>query len=187
MAPKLPPYLTRKSVKNNRMKKREIKFNGRPMFLVGDEKKVGDKAPAFHAVDRNMEDISSDEFNGRIRVISVFPSVDTPVCSRQNKRFNREASKLGDQVAILSVSVDLPFAQKRFCDVEGIENACMLSDYNQLDFGMKYGFVVEELRLLGRGVVIVDKGGTIRHIEYVDDVVNEVDFDKALETLRSLQ
>ncbi len=169
------------------MKKREIRFDGRPMFLVGDEKKAGDKAPAFHAVNRDMEDTSSDAFNGKIRVISVFPSVDTPVCSRQNKRFNKEASKLGDDVVILSISADLPFAQKRFCDVEGIENACMLSDYNMLDFGMKYGFVIEELRLLGRGVVIVDKEGTIRHIEYVDDIVNEVDFDKALEVVRSLQ
>lgn len=169
------------------MKKREIKFDGRPMFLIGEEKKVGDKAPSFNVVNKDMEDTSSDQFNGKIRIISVFPSVDTPVCSRQNKRFNKEASKLGDDVAILSISADLPFAQKRFCDVEGIRNAYMFSDYNTLDFGMKYGFVVEELRLLGRGVVIIDKEGVIRYIEYVNDIVDDVDFEKALETVRSLQ
>ncbi len=169
------------------MKKREVRFDGRPMFLVGDEKKAGDKAPSFHAVDKNMEDTSSDAFNGKVRIISVFPSVDTPVCSRQNKRFNKEAAALGDGVVILSISADLPFAQKRFCDVEGIKNACMLSDYNQLDFGMKYGFVVEELRLLGRGVVVIDREGIIRHIEYTADVADEIDYEKALETVRSLQ
>ncbi len=169
------------------MKKREIRFDGRPMFLVGDEKKAGDKAPSFNAVDKNMQGTSSDAFNGKVRIISVFPSVDTPVCSRQNKRFNKEASKLGDDVVILSLSADLPFAQKRFCDVEGIKNAVMLSDYNQLDFGMKYGFVVEELRLLGRGVVIVDKEGIIRYIEYTPDAADEVDYEKALEVVRSLQ
>jgi thiol peroxidase len=169
------------------MKKREIKFTGRPMFLVGDEKKAGEKAPSFHAVNSDMEDISSDQFNGKIRIISVFPSVDTPVCSRQNKRFNKEVSALGDEVAILSISVDLPFAQKRFCDVEGIKNSYMLSDYSSLDFGMKYGFVVEELRLLGRGVVVIDREGIIRYIEYVPDLSDEVNFDQALEAVRALQ
>lgn len=169
------------------MKKREIKFDGRPMFLVGDEKKAGDKAPSFNVVNQNMEDTSSDAFNGKVRIISVFPSVDTPVCSRQNKRFNKEASKLGGDVVILSISADLPFAQKRFCDVEGIQNAYLLSDYNSLDFGTKYGFVVDELRLLGRGVVIIDKGGTIRHIEYTADAADEVDYEKALEVVKYLQ
>lgn len=169
------------------MKKREIRFDGRPMTLVGDEKKAGDKAPSFNAVNQNMEDTSSDQFSGKIRIISVFPSVDTPVCSRQNKRFNKEVSSLGDDVAILSISVDLPFAQKRFCDVEGIKNAYMLSDYSSLDFGTKYGFLIAELRLLGRGVVVIDKEGIIRYIEYVNEITDEVDFEKALEAVRSLK
>ena len=157
------------------------------MFLIGNELKAGDKAPSFNAVNQNMEDTSSDQFNGRVRIISVFPSVDTPVCSRQNKRFNKEVSSLGDEVAIISISVDLPFAQKRFCDVEGIKNSFMLSDYNSLDFGMKYGFVIDELRLLGRGVVVIDKEGVIRYIEYVKEITDEVDFEKALEAVRSLK
>ena len=166
---------------------KEVRFDNRPFTLAGTEKKAGDKAPSFHVVNRNMEDVSSDEFAGKIIVISVFPSVDTPVCSRQNKRFNKEASALGDDVAILSVSADLPFAQARFCDVEGVKNAFVYSDYQNLDFGMKYGFVIEQLRLLTRGVVVIDKTGVIRYIEYVTDNADEVDYEKALETVKSLQ
>ena len=162
-------------------------MDGRPMFLIGDEKKAGDKAPSFNVVSQAMEDTSSDQFNGKVRIISVFPSVDTPVCSRQNKRFNKEVAGMGDDVVVLSISVDLPFAQKRFCDVEGIKNAFVYSDYNGLDFGTKYGFVIEQLRLLSRGVVVIDKEGIIRYIEYVPEVTDEVDFEKALETVRSLK
>lgn len=169
------------------MKKREVKFDGRPMFLAGEERKVGDKAPSFNVANKDMEDTSSDQFNGKVRIISVFPSVDTPVCSRQNKRFNKESAALGEDVAILSISVDLPFAQQRFCDVEGIKNAFMFSDYNGLDFGMKYGFVIEDLRLLTRGVVVIDKEGIIRHIEYVTDNAQEIDYDKALDVVKSLK
>jgi thiol peroxidase len=168
-------------------KKREVRFGGRPMFLIGEEKKVGDKAPTFNVVSQAMEDTSSDQFNGKVRIISVFPSVDTPVCSRQNKRFNKEVAALGDDVAILSISVDLPFAQKRFCDVEGIKNAFMFSDYSNLDFGMKYGFLIEEMRLLGRGVVVIDKDDIIRYIEYVPEVTDEVNFEQALEAVRALK
>jgi len=166
---------------------KEVRFSNRPFTLAGTEKKVGDKAPSFNVVSQAMEDTSSDQFNGKVRIISVFPSVDTPVCSRQNKRFNKEASALGDDVAIISISADLPFAQKRFCDVEGIKNAFVYSDYQSLDFGMKYGFVIEQLRLLTRGVVVIDKTGVIRHIEYVLDNAEEVDYEKALETVKSLQ
>jgi len=166
---------------------KEVRFDNRPFALAGTQRKVGEKAPSFHVVNSGMEDVSSDQFLGKIVVISVFPSVDTPVCSRQNKRFNKEASALGDDVAILSISADLPFAQTRFCGVEGIRNAFVYSDYQDLDFGMKYGFAIEQLRLLSRGVVVVDKGGVIRYIEYTPDNASEVDYDKVLETVRSLQ
>lgn len=166
---------------------KEVRFDNRPFALAGTQKKAGEKAPSFHVVNRSMEDVSSDQFSGKIVVISVFPSVDTPVCSRQNKRFNKEAAALGDDVAILSISADLPFAQARFCDVEGIKNAFVYSDYQDLDFGMKYGFVIEQLRLLARGVVVIDKTGVIRYIEYVADSVDEVNYEKALETVKSLQ
>jgi thiol peroxidase len=166
---------------------REVRFDSRPFVLGGTEKKAGDKAPSFHVINRRMEDVSSDEFSGKIVVISVFPSVDTPVCSRQNKRFNKEAAALGDDVAILSISADLPFAQARFCDVEGIRNAFVYSDYQDLDFGTKYGFVIDPLRLLSRGVVVIDRKGVIRYIEYTADAADEVNYEKALETVKSLQ
>lgn len=166
---------------------KEVRFDNRPFALAGTQRKAGDKAPSFNVVNQRMEDVSSDQFAGKVVIISVFPSVDTPVCSRQNKRFNKEASGLGDGVAILSISADLPFAQKRFCDVEGIKNSFVFSDYQDLDFGMKYGFVIDQLRLLTRGVVVIDKTGVIRHIEYVLDNVDEVDYEKALEAVKALQ
>ena len=166
---------------------KEVRFDNRPMHLAGTPKKVGDKAPSFNVVNQAMEDVSSDQFSGKVVVISVFPSVDTPVCNRQNKRFNKEAAGLGDGVAILSISADLPFAQKRFCDAEGIQNVFVYSDYQDLDFGMKYGFVIDELRLLTRGVVVIDKSGVIRHIEYVLDNADEPDYAKAIEVVKSLQ
>lgn len=166
---------------------KEVRFDNRPFALAGTQRKAGDKAPSFHVVNRNMEDVSSDQFLGKIVVISSFPSVDTPVCSRQNKRFNKEASALGDQVVILSISTDLPFAQSRFCDVEGIKNSFVYSDYQNLDFGMQYGFAIEQLRLLSRGVVVIDPKGMIRYIEYTPDNASEVDYDKVLETVKSLQ
>jgi thiol peroxidase len=166
---------------------KEVRFDNRPYALAGTQKKAGDKAPSFNVANQLMEDVSSDQFSGKVVIISVFPSVDPPVGSRQTKRFNKEAAALGNDVVILSISADLPFAQKRFCDVEGIKNSFVYSDYQNLDFGMKYGFVIDQLRLLTRGVVVIDKGGVIRHIEYVLDNAEEVDYEKALETVKSLQ
>lgn len=154
--------------------------------MVGIQRKVGDKAPAFTVVDDKLQPVSSEAFNDMVRIYSVFPSVDTSVCSLQNKRFNKEAVALGDKVAVISISVDLPFAQKRFCAAEGIDRAHIYSDYKELDFGMKYGFVIDELRLLGRGVVVVDQDNTIRHIEYVSEIAHEPDYDKALAVVREL-
>ncbi len=125
--------------------------------------KWGEIAPTvFTVTDAGLQPVSSDVFQGKVRIYSVFPSVDTPVCSLQNIRFNREASKLGDNVVVVSLSVDLPFAQKRFCAAEGIDRVHVFSDYKELDFGMKYGFVIDSLRLLARGVVVVDRDDVVR-------------------------
>ena len=134
----------------------KVTFGGKPVTLVGNRCKVGETAPVFTVTDAGLQPVSSDVFHGKVRIYSVFPSVDTPVCSLQNIRFNREASKLGDDVVVVSLSVDLPFAQKRFCAAEGIDRVHVFSDYRELDFGMKYGFVIDSLRLLARGVVVVD-------------------------------
>ena len=138
-------------------------------------------------VDGNLQPVSSTQFKDKTMIISVFPSVDTSVCALQNIRFNREAARLDKDVVILSLSVDLPFAQKRFCAAEHIDNVRVYSDYRDLDFGMKYGFVIKELRLLGRGVVVVDRKGIVRYIEYVSEIKNEPDYDAALKAVRELK
>lgn len=163
-----------------------ISFGGQTVTLIGTHLQVGDKAPQFSVLDSNLQSVSSENWKNKILVISVFPSVDTPVCALQNKRFNQEATRLHEQVEVVSISVDLPFAQKRFCSAEGIDRVHVYSDYRDLDFGMKYGFVIRELRLLGRGVVVIDPKGMIRHIEYVSEVTQEPDYEAALKVVRSL-
>lgn len=157
----------------------KVTFGGKPVTLVGNRCKVGETAPVFTVTDAGLQPVSSDVFHGKVRIYSVFPSVDTPVCSLQNIRFNREASKLGDDVVVVSLSVDLPFAQKRFCAAEGIDRVHVFSDYRELDFGMKYGFVIDSLRLLARGVVVVDRDDVVRYVEYVPEVTHEPDYEKA--------
>lgn len=158
----------------------KVLFGGRPFELEGTPRRVGDVAPDFVLTGQDLAPVSSERLRGRVRVYSVFPSVDTPVCSLQNIRFNREASKLGDDVVVVSLSVDLPFAQKRFCAAEGIDRVHVFSDYRELDFGMKYGFVIDSLRLLARGVVVVDRDDVVRYVEYVPEVTHEPDYEKAL-------
>lgn len=157
------------------------------MTLVGKHLAAGDRAPLFEVIDQNLQPVSLTQYKDKTVVISVFPSVDTSVCALQNIRFNREATKLDGDVAILSLSVDLPFAQKRFCAAENIDNVYVYSDYRDLDFGMKYGFVIKELRLLSRGVVVIDKKGLIRYIEYVPEVTHEPDYEAALKVVRELK
>ena len=149
----------------------KVTFGGKPVTLVGNRCKVGETAPVFTVTDAGLQPVSS---------------VDTPVCSLQNIRFNREASKLGDDVVVVSLSVDLPFAQKRFCAAEGIDRVHVFSDYRELDFGMKYGFVIDSLRLLARGVVVVDRDDVVRYVEYVPEVTHEPDYEKALAVARKL-
>ena len=156
----------------------KVTFGGKPVTLVGNRCKVGETAPVFTVTDAGLQPVSSDVFHGKVRIYSIFPSVDTPVCSLQNIRFNREASKLGDDVVVVSLSVDLPFAQKRFCAAEAIDR--------ELDFGMKYGFVIDSLRLLARGGVVVDREDVVRYVEYVPEVTHEPDYEKALAVAREL-
>ena len=164
----------------------QVTFGGKPVRLVGRHCEVGEKAPSFTLVDGSLQCVPSERFYGKVRIYSVFPSVDTPVCSLQNIRFNREAAQLGDDVVVRSVSVDLPFAQKRFCAAEGIDRVYVLSDYRELDFGLKYGFVLEGYRLLARGVVVVDRDDTVRYVEYVPEVSHEPDYEQVLHVVRGL-
>ncbi len=164
-----------------------VTMGGNPLTLIGTECVVGGEAANFKAV---AQDLSEFDFyrnaTKKINIISVVPSLDTEVCELQTKRFNQEATNLSEDVGIITISVDLPFAQKRFCGAEGINNIQVVSDHKYLDFGMKYGFVIEELRLLARGIVIVDSEKKIRYVEYVKELTNQPDYDKALEVVKRL-
>ncbi len=163
----------------------KVTFAGNPVTIVGNEIKVGDKAPDFTALNSKLEPVKLSDYDGKVKVIVVYPSIDTGVCAAQNRRFNVEANNLKD-VVVLSVSVDLPFAQSRFCGAEGLDNIITLSDHKDLDFGAKYGFVIEELRLLTRGTVIVDKDGTVKYVEHVAEITTDPDYEKALEVAKAL-
>lgn len=162
-----------------------LTVGGKPMTLIGTEVSVGDKAPEFTALKADMSPYSLSDAGDKVKVISVVTSLDTGVCETQTIRFNEEAAKLED-VVIITISVDLPFAQKRFCSANDIDNVITLSDYRELDFGTKYGFEIEELRLLSRGIVVLDKDNTVKHVEYVSENSNHPDYDKALEVVKSL-
>ena len=165
----------------------KVNFKGSPVTLVGTHLQTVDKAPRFTLLDGDLQPVSLSQYKDKNLIISVFPSVDTSVCALQNIRFNKEASKLKGDVEILSISVDLPFAQKRFCAAEGIDNVHVYSDYRDLDFGMKYGFVIKELRLLARGVIVIDKKGIIRYIEYVPEIAQEPNYEAALKAVKELE
>lgn len=155
-----------------------ITFKGNPMTLVGPEVNIGGPAPEFCCVDTGLQPVKLSDFKGQTVVISVAPSVDTPVCEAQTKRFNDEASKRGAKT--LCISVDLPFALKRFCGANGIESVVALSDYKDHDFANKYGVMIKELGLLTRAVFVVDKDGNLVYKEIVGEVTDHPDYDKAL-------
>jgi len=163
----------------------KVTFAGNPLTLLGNEIKVGDKAPDFTAVGAGLVPIKLSDFAGKTVIIAVYPSVDTSVCAAQNRRFNAEANQLKNTV-VLSISCDLPFAQSRFCAGEGLENIKTISDHKDLDFGEKYGFVLKELRLLARGTVVIDKSGIVRYVEHVPEVTNEPNYEASLALVNSL-
>jgi thiol peroxidase len=156
-----------------------------PKTLVGPELKPGDKAPAFK-LSKGKNAISSEQFTGKPLVISVIPSIDTGVCSRQTRRFNEEAAALGDKVNIVTVSADLPFAQGRWCGAEGIEKIIMGSDHLDMSFGDAYGTHVKELRLESRAVFVVDQNGVIRYAQYVPVSGQEPNYEAALAAVKEV-
>lgn len=162
-----------------------ITFGGNPVTMGGSEIKPGDKAPDFKAVNKDLSPFKFSDLDKKIKIISVVPSVDTRICEFQTIRFNEEATKR-PEVVVLTVSVDLPFAQKRFCVANDIENAIVVSDHKDLDFGEKYGFIMNEHRLLGRGIIIVDAENTVRYVEYVPEVGSHPDYDSALAFLEKM-
>ena len=162
-----------------------ITFQGSGLTLSGKELKVGDKAPDFTVLDNGLTPVTLKDFAGQVKIISVTPSLDTPVCDAQLRRFNEEATKLGDTV-VMNISMDLPFANARFCTTAGIDKAKTYSDYKDASFGMAYGLLISELRLLTRAIVVLDSSDTIKHFEIVPEITNHPDYDKALAVAKSL-
>lgn len=163
-----------------------VTFKGQPLTLVGPELKPGDKAPDFTIIDQSLQPVSLKDYAGRVILLSVVPSLDTGICSAQTKRFNEEASKLPEDVAVLTVSMDLPFAQARFCGAENIDRVKVLSDHRDASFAQAYGTLVKELRLESRAVFIIDRDGIIRYVEYVPEIASHPNYDAALEAVRAL-
>ena len=164
----------------------KITMHGNPLTLAGQPIKVGETAPVFTAADQGLKPVSLDQFKDKKVVISVFPSIDTPVCSAQMHRFNKIATELSNDIVIIAISCDLPFALHRYCAADGIDRVVTWSDYKDVDFGKKYGFLIEELRLLSRGIVIVGKDRKVKYVEYVPEITHEPDYDKAMEALKKI-
>jgi thiol peroxidase len=160
-------------------------LRGNSLTLLGPELKPGDQAPDFEVVDKSMQPVSLESTGNAVRIFSVVPSLDTPVCDMQTKRFNEEAAELPN-IHIYTVSMDLPFAQARWCGAFGIDNIKMLSDHKSGSFGRSYGTLIKELRIESRAIFVVDKDGVIRHSEYVKEVADHPDYDAALSKARDL-
>ncbi|MCD6223915.1 MAG: thiol peroxidase [Deltaproteobacteria bacterium] len=163
-----------------------ITMKGNPLTLVGTQPKIGDPAPDFAVLDNNLSQVTLSSFRGKVCIIASVPSLDTPVCDMETRRFNEEAGKLGSDVAILTISMDLPFAQKRWCGTAGVDKVTTLSDHLSASFGEAYGVLIKELRLLARALFVVDKGGIIHYVQLVKEIADEPDYDEVLSTLKKL-
>jgi thiol peroxidase len=167
-------------------RKDAVTLKGAPLALAGREVHVGQQAPDFTVIDNDLKPVKLSAFRGKVCVLSSVLSLDTSVCDRETRRFNEEASRLGPDVEILTLSMDLPFAQKRWCGAAGIERVRTLSDHRDADFGRKYGLLIKELRLLARAILVVDREGAIRYTQLVKECAQEPDYDAALEAVRAL-
>ncbi len=164
-----------------------ITFKGSPLTLVGPELKVGQTVPDATLTGPDLSDVTIDSFRGKPLVISTVPSLDTAVCDLQTKRFNEEAKKLGDDVVILTISMDLPFAQSRWCGAAGAEHVKVASDYKQAAFARAAGLLIKELHLLARSVLIADKAGQVTYLQIVPEVATEPDYEPVLRALQDIQ
>ncbi len=169
------------------MERKDIaKAKGEPLVLMGQEIKEGDKAPDFRLLDQDSKEVGLSDFRGKIKLVSVAGSLDTSVCDLQLRRFNQEASDLGDDVVVLNISVDLPPAIKRFCTAAGIERAVALSDHRDVSFGTSYGVLIKGLRLLYRSIFVIDQKDVVRYVQYSPDMGTELDYDDAIKAAKWL-
>ncbi len=163
-----------------------VKLKGTPFTLIGPELKKGGRAPDFRCVETLGSEVSLGSFGDDVKVFNVVVSVDTPVCDVQIRRFNEEAAELSDSVQIITVSMDLPFAQSRYCAAAEVERVRTASDYQYASFGEAYGVLIKENRLLARAIFVVGRDNVLEHVEYVEEVANEPDYDAALAAIRSI-
>lgn len=164
----------------------KITFKNGPVTLIGNEVKVGDQAPNFTVLANDLSTVTLKDVEGKIALFSVVPSLDTGVCDQQTRKFNEVAAELGDNVVVYTVSMDLPFAQKRWCGAAGIENVITVSDHRDASFGEAYGVLIEELRLLARSIFVVDATGKVAYVEYVSEATNHPDYDAAIAAVKAL-
>ncbi len=160
-------------------------LKGNPLTLIGPELKIGDKAPNFEAVDNALSKVTLKDTGSAVRIFSVVPSLDTPVCDAQTKRFNDEVGRLPG-LDVITVSMDLPFAQKRWCGAFGVDHVKMLSDHVSGSFGTNYGTLIKELRIESRAIFVLDKDNVIRHVQYVKEVSDHPDYKATLEAAKAL-
>lgn len=163
-----------------------ITFKGNPFTLIGPELKVGDAAPDFAVVDNGLAPVNLAAYAGKVKVVSAVPSLDTPVCDAETRRFNQEAAGLPGDVVVLTISLDLPFAQKRWCGAAGIDKVVTLSDYRDRSFGKAYGVLIKELLLLSRAIFVIDAKDVIRYIQIVPEVTNEPDYAAVTAAVKAL-
>ena len=162
-----------------------ITFQSNPLTLVGPEIKVGESAPDFTVLSGDLSPVTLQSFKGKTKLISVVPSLDTPVCDQQTRRFNEEAGKLPEDIVVLTISADLPFAQGRFCSTAGIKKIQVLSDHKETSFGEAYGTLIKELRLLTRAIFIIGADDKVQYVEYVSEITNHPNYEAALNALKA--
>ena len=160
-----------------------ITMKGNPLTLVGQEVHVGDQAPDFEVLANDLSPFKLSSRKGKVVIICSVPSLDTPTCDIETRWFNEEAAKLGPNVVILTISMDLPFAQKRWCGAAGVDRVTTYSDHREAAFGQAYGVLIKELRLLARAVFVVDQAGTLQYIQVVKELANEPDYDEVLKAV----
>ncbi len=163
-----------------------VTMKGNPLTLQGNKIVEGEPAPDFTVVDNNLNEAKLLTYRGKVRIISSVPSLDTPVCDTETRRFNKEAARLGPDVRILTISMDLPFAQKRWCGQAGVDKVITLSDHRDASFGQAYGVLIKGLRLLARAIFVVDKEGVLRYSQLVKEIADEPDYDAVLQALKKL-
>lgn len=163
-----------------------VTIEGNPLTLIGKQPKVGEPAPDFEVLDNDLSPVKLSSFRGKVCVIASVPSLDTPVCDMETRRFNEDAVMLGPDVTILTISMDLPFAQKRWCGTAGVDKVTTLSDHLSASFGEAYGVLIKELRLLARAIFVLDKNGILQYVQLVKEVADEPDYNEVLGALKNL-